>query len=234
MILFLILLNSTIDSLKEQLKESNEFELVLKINNLYLAENKSDSANLFLRECEKKLCPSYHPLINFLIGENLFFAGRILEARESYLLTASRFTSHEIANDALERLYLIENARGDTANLKRLARAILFIEIDKTKDARDSLRELINTRVGGYALYYLGLVNFNEDQFDLALKFLMQLDRDFIEHKFPRAKILQARVLIKMGRKKEAREVLEELIIKDPASVYAIMAREILEKERIP
>ncbi len=228
MILLLFLLNSSLDSLKAEFEKSKDFELVVEINRLYLREGKVDSANLFINDCEKLLDRVHHPFLSFLVGENLFFAGRILEARDSYLLTASRFSSREIANDALERLYLIEVARSDTTTLKRLARTILLMVLGKTVDAQDSLEELAETRLGNYALYYLALINLNEDRPEVALKFIKKMDKDFPQNRLLRAEILRAQILMKMGNKEEARKVLEALIIKDPTSIYAVMARQLL------
>uniref|UniRef100_A0A7C4TD80 Tetratricopeptide repeat protein n=1 Tax=candidate division WOR-3 bacterium TaxID=2052148 RepID=A0A7C4TD80_UNCW3 len=228
MIIIFLLINSEIDSLKILFKESPSFNLIMEINKFYLMENELDTALNFLIENSKFIKPEEQPFLYYLVGEDLFFGGRILEAREEYLKTVARFSSSEIANDALERLYLIEVGRRDTLQLKNLARAIFLIEVGNTQSARDSLGRLIKTNFGDYALYYLALINFNENKTDDALKNLNQLQKEFPENKIKKAEILRARIFLKMGNKVLAREVLENLILKESNSVYGIQAREIL------
>lgn len=231
MILFFLLsLVSQIDSLKIIFQEEPKIEILKEISRYYLLKNEFDSAFYFLETSGKNLNREELPQLLFLMGEVHLFAGKILDAREQYLRTVARFSNNEIANDALERLYLIEMTKSDTLLLKRIAKPICLYQVGELKNAEESLKELTGTGIGDFALYYCALIYDRMGDPKLALKTLEELNKNFPGHKIYNSIILRAEIQLKLKNKKEAQRILEELIVKEPNSVYSIRAKRLLEK----
>lgn len=229
-ILFIITaeLQPKIDSLKNLIKNNPQLNLILELNNLYRLSAKFDSGNIVLKEYEKNARPEQRPYLIYNIGENSLFAGKILEAREKYLETVARFSKSEIANEALERLYLIEIGQKDTTLLKRLAKSICLFETAQLDIAEDSLKGLLKTSLGDYSYYYLALVYNGKGDLPLALSALGELNKNSPEHKIHKATFLAAEINLALGNKKNAQKILEDLIIIEPNSIYGVRAREML------
>ncbi len=231
-ILFFILssteLNTHIDSLKTLLEQSLNFQDLLELNNAYQHLRMFDSANIYLKKYENKFGFEEQAQLIFLIGDNLLFKGELLSAREQYLKAVAKFSSAKYANEALERLYLLESARKDTLVLKRFLHSVYLYEIREIKMAEDSLKALIKTTAGEYALYYLSLIYVSRNELGKALSALEQLNADYPENQIYHAKLLMAEIYQKNGKEKEARKLLEDLIVKHPNSPAAIRARELL------
>uniref|UniRef100_A0A7V0Z4C7 Tetratricopeptide repeat protein n=1 Tax=candidate division WOR-3 bacterium TaxID=2052148 RepID=A0A7V0Z4C7_UNCW3 len=232
--IILCLFFTEIDSLKNLIAIKLEYQYIIELNNAYLKSGLFDSANDCLKKYEERFGFEEQAGINYLLGENLFFKGELLSAREQYLKTVARFSSARYANEALERLYLFESARKDTILLKRLAKSIYLYEINELKPAEDSLKKLIKTGLGDFALFYLSLAYDKKNEFNQALSALEELKKEFPANRIHRAKILVAEVYIKMGKLQEGIKILEELVIKYPNSPIGIRAREILKKYQPP
>lgn len=235
MIVFLISIlfteiNPNIDSLKILFEKKTDFQALVELNRVYQNLKMFDSANIYLKKYENQYGSEEQAQLNYLIGDNLLFKGELLPAREQYLKTVARFSSANYANEALERLHLMESARKDTILLKRLARVIFLYEIKDTKSAEDSLKNLIKTVVGDYALYYLALVYASKGEQNMVLSTLEQLEKDFSGHRIHSAKLLMAETYFRLGKKLAGKKMLEELVIKYPNSPSAIRARELLKQ----
>jgi len=222
-----------IDSLENLIAQKPQLSLILELNNLYRQAEKFDSGTIILRKYEDVMLPKERPYLIYNIGENYLFAGKLLDAREHYLETTARFSKSEIANEALERLYLIEVARKDTILLKRLARSICAFEMENLKAAEDSLKNLLKTSLGDYAYFYLALVYNKKGEFPLALGALDELNKNSPNHSIHKAYLLYAEINLKLGNKKKTKEILEELIIKMPQTIYSVQAKELL-KDNFP
>jgi len=216
------------DSLKGLIENNLNVSSVVELNDEYRRLRMFDSANIYLKKYEIQLGYEEQAQVNYLMGDNLLFNGELLSAREQYLKTVAKFSNAKYANEALERLHLLESARKDTVLLKKLVKSIYLYEIKEIKSAEDSLKSLVKTGVGDYALYYLSLVYFLKVDFNQALSALEQLNKDFPAHRIHQAKLLMAEVYIRMGKETEGRKMLEELIIKHPNSPVAVKARELL------
>ncbi|MGB9720285.1 MAG: tetratricopeptide repeat protein [bacterium] len=224
--------NSAIDSIKNLIEDNQNFTLIIELNDNYRKLEMFDSANAYLKKYENQYESEEQAQLNYLIAENLFFKGELLLAREQYLRTVAKFSNARYANEALERLYLFESARKDTVLFKKLIRSIYHYEIRKLKMAEDSLRALVNTSIGGYALYYLALIHNDKKEFGHALSALEQLNKDFPANRIHQAKILTAEIYYEIGKKKEAVKLLEELVVKYPNAPIGIKARELLKHAR--
>ncbi len=220
--------NTNIDSLKILFEKNPNIFLMIELNRAYLSLRMFDSANTYLKKYENQFGFEEQAQLNYLMGDNLLFKGNLLSAREQYLKTAARFSSANYANEALERLHLMESARKDTMLLKKLIAGIYLYEIKDIKSAEDSLKNLVKTPIGDYALYFLSLVYAFKGEQNMVLSILEQLQKDFPAHRIHQAKLLLAETYIKIGKKAEGRKILEELVIKHPNSPTAIRAKAIL------
>jgi tetratricopeptide (TPR) repeat protein len=229
-LLFILKSDTTIDSLESILEQNPNFETVIELNKRYLQRDEFDNGIMLVQKYETEFTQAEQPLLMYVLANNYFFAGRVVQAREEYINLTSRFPHSEIANDALERIYLIEQARKDTVLLKKLAYSICLLETEQFERGSDSLKVLLKTTLGAYAYYYLSLLYYVQNELALALATLQELNNSFPGHSIESAFLLLAELHVKLGAKKEAREILENLIIKDPASIYALRARHMLQE----
>jgi predicted Zn-dependent protease len=124
---------------------------------------------------------------------------------------------------------MIESARLDTTIFKFLGYSIFLHQSGQLNAAKDSLKNLVKTRLGDYALYYLALTFIKQENLGQALSALDNLTISFPDHKIHNAILLQAGIYIDLNKEKEARAILEELIVREPTSIYAVKARGMLE-----
>ncbi|MEO0184497.1 MAG: hypothetical protein ABIL20_01690 [candidate division WOR-3 bacterium] len=223
---------SAIDSLKNLIENNQDFALIIQLNDKYRRLEMFDSANVSMKKYENRYGFEEQAQMHYLMGENLLLKGELVSAREQYLKTAAKFSNARYANEALERLYLFETARKDTVLFKRLIKSIYYYETNELKLAEDSLKILVKTTIGAYALYYLALVYKDRKEFNHSFSALEQLDKDFPANRIHHAKILTAELYYEIGKKKEATKLLEELIIKYPNAPVGIRARELLRNSR--
>jgi tetratricopeptide (TPR) repeat protein len=229
-LLFILRSDTTIDSLESILEQNPNSITVIELNKRYLQRDEFNNGIMLLEKYETEFAQAEQPLLMYVLANNYFFAGRIVPAREEYLKLISRFPRSEIANDALERIYLIEQARKDTVVLKKLAYSICLLESEQFESGIDSLKVLLKTTLGAYAYYYLALLYYKQGELAIALATLQELNNSFPEHTIDSVFLLLAEVHVKLGSKKEARKILENLIIKNPASIYALQARQMLKQ----
>ena len=231
-IFFLLLINNIdvkIDSLKAALEQNPDIRTIIQLNKYYLQKGELYNGIKLLKDYEGHFT-SEKSIIIYKIGENYFFAGKIILARQEYLRLVGRFPNAEIANDALMRLFLIEQARKDTVLLKRMANSIYLFEIDQFDAAEDSIKSLLKTKIGDYAYFYLTVLYNKKDDLAQTLSALNELNNSFPDHTIFNAVLLLAEVNLKLGNKEDAQNILEDLIIKEPTSIYAVRAREILKE----
>jgi Tfp pilus assembly protein PilF len=125
-------------------------------------------------------------------------------------------------------LYLIEATRSDTVALKRLGRGLSFFQIQQYETAQDSLKQLLKTRAAPYAFYYLARIYEAQDDLPLATGTLQELNETFPEHAIHTANLYLAELYWRSENPERAREVLEEVVVSAPHSIYAVRAREML------
>lgn len=217
-----------IDSLEAVLAHEVRLPTVLALNTCYLRRGEYTKGLELMAEFEKKLPLSDRPTVVFHRGDNYLFAGNILEARDAYLGLVAEYPSAEIANDALERLYLIEQNRKDMLLLRRLTRAMGLVYTGQYSSAEDSLQALITTDVGIYAYVFLAHVYTEQVELPLALSAFDALNANFPAHTVDHARIAHGMLYLHIGDTLNAREVFEDLILRNPRSLYADRARELL------
>ena len=140
-----------------------------------------------------------------------------------------RYPQQDIANDAAERLYLIETVRDDTVLMKRLVNVVRLYEIDRYDETVDSARVLLRSGVGAHAYYYLALSYRSKGDLSLTLSALDELNMRYPDHKIYEALFLQANVFMITGELEKAGEILENLIVSAPSTIYAYRARQKLD-----
>jgi tetratricopeptide (TPR) repeat protein len=232
MIIVLFLLvgdpDCNIDSLEAVLAHDIRLPTVLALNTCYLRRGEYTRGLELMAEFETKLPSADRPVIILQRGDNYLFAGKILDAREAYLRLVAGHPSTEIANDALERLYLIEKNRKDMLLLKRLTRAMGLAHTGQFGPAEDSLQVLIMTDVGMYAYVFLSQVYTEQEKLPLALAAFDELNANFPEHTIDHARIAHGMLYLHIGDTLHARAVFEDMILRNPLSLYADRARELL------
>jgi tetratricopeptide (TPR) repeat protein len=221
--------NSPVDSLQALLKEKPQLEIIHELTIQYLREHRYAETFVTLAKYEELMPQQEKPYIIFTIGKTYLYHGEILPARKEFLRVVSQFPRSDMANDALEHIYLIESTRQDTLLLKRLARCLYFIEIGENNTASDSLKPLLNTRIGAFAYFYCAVNYIQLGDFPSALAALDDLNTLHPTHKIRSVPLLHAQLYMKMGEKERARHVLEDVIVSEPRSIYAARARAMLD-----
>ena len=228
MILFFLLLSieNRIDSLENAVAQSLQIETLLQLNKCYLTTGEYHKSMELLKKYERHFIKDTEKaLIMYETGNVYMFAGELVKAHDIYLRLIGGYAKLDIANDAADRLYLIEAARDDTVQLKGLIDLVRLFETEQYAAAVDSARKLLKTVVGAYAYYYLALVYNAMGDVPLALGTLVEMKREYPVHSVHDAVLLQADIYITLDRKKEAREILENLIVLEPNTIYAVRAR---------
>ena len=136
MILLLLVLSieTKIDSLENAYAESRQFETLLLLHECYFLSGEYHKSMSLLGQAERYFAKDAdRSRIMFELGSVFMFLGEISKAHDQYLRLVSRYPKLDIANDAAERLYLIETARDDTVQLKRLINVIRSIETAQYK-----------------------------------------------------------------------------------------------------
>ena len=229
-LLILILSTNPIDSLKSLLKEGPNLETILHLNRLYLEAREFRKGILLLKKYRRYLGPKEQLLLIYTEAEDYLFAGDIKNAYKQYMEIVIRNPDDELANDALERLYLLETGRVDTTLLKKFVRAIYFYKLKEYHQAIDSLKTLLNSKIGVYAYYYLALVYDDMEDFAQSYAVLKEMRKAHPKNRIYDATILLAELALKLDKREEAKKVLEELILSVPNSIYTMRAREIISK----
>ena len=89
---------------------------------------------------------------------------------------------------------------------------------------------MTDVKIGALAYYDLALLYMRKDDLSQALSSLKELNKSFPSHKIHNAVLLLAEIYLQLNDEKEARGILEDLIVKAPASIYAVQARQMLKQ----
>ena len=233
MILFFLLVNieTRIDSLEHAFARHRQIETLLELNECYVTTGQYHKSMTLLGQNER-----YFPKdadksrIMYQLGSVFMFVGEIDKAHDTYLQLMSRYPRLDIANDAAERLYIIETARDDTVQLKRLSNVIRLFETEQYETAVDSARILLKSTVAPYAYLYMALAYRSLGDLTLTLGVLEEMNDRFPEHRVHEAILLAADVYMVLGKSKDAEAMLQDLIVREPNTIYALKARQKLEK----
>ena len=231
MIIFLLVLSIEvrIDSLENAFAVDRQLETLFQLNECYVARGEYHKSIELLQGNQR-----YFPKdddksrIAYEIGDVFLFAGDMAKAYDTYLRLISRYPRTDIANDAAQRLYMIA-ARDDTVQLKRLINVVRLYETAQYLAAIDSARVLLKSLVGAYAHYYMALAYDAHGELPLSLSTIVDLNEKYPKHKIYDATLLQADIYIRLDDLEKAQEILEDLIVREPNTIYAFKARQELE-----
>ena len=227
-ILFLFLgIEARIDSLENVFARSRNIETLLELNECYLMTDQYQKSMTLLGQNERHFRNDLDgSRIRFELGNVFMYAGEIAKAHETYLGLMGRYPQLDIANDAAERLYLIEAVRDDTVQMKRLVNVVRLYELGRYDEAIDSARVLLRSNVGAHAYYYSALAYRSKGDLSFTLSALDELNAQYPDHRIYEALFLQVSAYMIAGELAKAREVLEELIVSVPNTIYAYRARQ--------
>ncbi len=229
MILFFLFLSieAHIDSLENAFAQDRQIETLVELSKCYMSTGEYRKSIDLFKKNERYFVKDIDKARLLYESATVFlFAGEIVKAHDTYLSLISSYAKFNIANDAAERLYLIEAARDDTVQLKRLLNVVRLFETGQFEAAADSAKGMLKTTVGAYAYYYLALTYNAMDNLPLALGTLVELNKEYPEHRIFEAILFQADMYASLDKKKEAREILEDVIVREPNSIYALKARQ--------
>jgi len=233
MILLFLTFNmaTRIDSLESRFEQNRQIETLLELSGCYIALGEYHKSIELLKKNDRYFINDLgQARLMYETGSVYMFAGEIVKAHDIYLRLISSYPKLDVANDAAERLYLIETAQGDTLQLKRLINVVRLYETDQYRPAADSARQLLKTPLGAYAYYYLARVYNSTGDISLALGALVELNKVYPEHRVIVAYLVMSDLYSALGKKKVAREILEDLIVREPNTIYAVKARQLLDK----
>ena len=144
-------------------------------------------------------------------------------------MAVRRYTKSPAANDALERLYLLETAREDTVSLKRLCYCLSRMYCEEWKSAEDSLKVLLATPLRQQVYYYLALLYRIVGDIPHAISMLDAVEQEFPAQPLLFIPLLRAEIYLLLEKNEEAYTVLEDVIVEHPQSIYAVKARRLLD-----
>jgi tetratricopeptide (TPR) repeat protein len=221
-------LSAKIDSLQTLVHGDPCLAPIIELNNTYFLTGEHDLGIALLRKYYDRLDADANASIALHLADDYLYTGDILKARSEYLKLVTRFAGSGYANDALEKVFMIEKAQVDTIKFKTLGYSIFLYQSGQIEACQDSLKPLIKTGLGDYALYYLALAYMKADDPVQAARALEDLNTSFPTHKINNAVLLQAEVYFALDKIKKARTILENLIVRVPNSIYAVRARAML------
>ena len=221
-----------LDSMVNQLGVYPLFEAVININNEYLRHNAFNKAITLLRSYENTYPGEFQARIEYALAENYFYESTIMEARNQYMSMAQRHTASIEANNALERLYQIEGMRTDTVIMKKIMYAICLFETGRYDASKDSLLKLVNSKLGDQSYDFLAGVYRERGDLPMALGALLAIDEQFPNCRIIGLPILKAEIYIDTKDREKAIMILENFLVQDPISVFAVKARQLLNKIR--
>lgn len=233
MILFFLALSmeSRIDSLENAFSQSQQVQTLLELSKCYVGSGDYNKSMELLKKNERHFTKEIDKArLMYESGSVYMFAGEIAKAHDIYLRLIGTYPKLDIANDAAERLYLIEAARDDTAALGRMLNLVRLFETEQHEAALDTAKKLLKTQVGAYAYYFLALTYNAMGDLPMALGTLVELNKEYPDHRIIEALLLQADLYITLEKTKEARQVLEDLIVREPNTIYALKARQRLKE----
>ena len=233
MVIFFLLLSIEvrIDSLEDAFSRSRQIGTLLHLNECYLMTDQYQKSMTLLGQNERYFKNDVdRARIRYELGNVFMYAGEIAKAYDTYLNLMGRYPQLDIANDAAERLYLIETVRDDSVQMKRLVNVVRLYEMKRYDEAIDSARVLLKSNVGAHAYYYSALAYRSKGDLTLTLSALDELNARYPDHEVYEAYFLQANAYMIAGELEKGGEVLENLIVSAPNTIYAYRARQKLEK----
>lgn len=171
---------------------------------------------------------------DFLLAEMFWFNGEVDTAKSVYSIIAKRVNTNE-ANDALERIILIEQFQDQKSRLQKYAKAEFLTYQQKLEDAISAFKTILveNSSDDITELSYLSLndLYFKVNQVDKIIILYSEFEAKFPESIWGDKLLFNyALALKKSQRIEESKSAFQLLLSKYPASIYLSATREELKK----
>ncbi len=217
---------------KQQLLEAK-----LRIAESFIRMRKLDKAGELCREL--LATPDAEPAETsgalLLLGDVFFFSGQPDSAAEKYFNFARLNLGDERANDAMGKLYLIRQGRGQSSEAVRAVGRALFAarggDIQQASDQfAEVLRQQADSLYRAQVFYQMGRMYEREGEYTLALGAYGQLAGEFAEHQLaPLAELRMGIILLdEIGDSASARGHFERVVMEYPLGVATAQARRLL------
>ena len=175
--------------------------------------------------------PRYAQEAFYNLGEMKFYQGKFDEAVSYYNVTLRQYPGEARANDAIGRLLMMKGIKGDlgTSWLASLAKATLLERQGKTDEAVAIYKELASDPGQGAikteSLRALSTIYAERGDFDRAVRLCRLVGDSMATYLSPTALETVGDLYLSQGKKPEAVQAYESVILKFPESVSAGEAR---------
>ena len=175
--------------------------------------------------------PEYAQEAFYNLGEIKFYQGEFGEATSYYNVTLREYPGEPRANDAIGRLLMMKGIKGDlgTSWLASLAKATLLERQGKTDEAVAIYKELASDPGQGAikteSLRALSTIYAERGDFDRAVRLCRLVGDSMATYLSPTALETVGDLYLSQGKKPEAVQAYESVILKFPESVSAGEAR---------
>lgn len=216
------------DSLRALIRRDPQFSYLQQLNQIYQHLGLPDSGIALLAQYLNILPADQRPRLVFQLGLDYFYTGQLTAAREKFLEAAALAPGADFANDALEKIYLLELGRRDTVEFKRLLTVLAQEQYGLPDSVPAKFKSLLEGSLADIAYFNLGRIALLLGQYAEALAAFNELNQKFPDHQFHRVFLYEAEIYLRLADTTRARDRLEEVLVKMPASIYAARARAIL------
>jgi tetratricopeptide (TPR) repeat protein len=171
---------------------------------------------------------------DFFIAEMLWFEGNIDSSKVLYGTIAKKVQTNE-ANDALERIILIEQFQDQKVRLQEYAKATYLTFQMKYNDALNAFRTIISSNatddISELSFLDILLIQHSTNQDENVITTFTEFIKAFPESIWgDKALFLYASSLKKLQRFEESKKAFQQLLATYPSSTYLTATREELRK----
>lgn len=214
-------------------------EALNQLSRIYIIKDNQDSAEKILNN----IIRNYNQIASdevlyakFSLAEMLFYKGEIDSAKVLYMELSDNSNS-DIANDAIERLILIEQNKELIRGLTLFANALYLEKKKAYNDAIGKLRETIEltqgTNLAERSYILTAEIFFRQSLYDSTLSITSEFFKENPKSiYFDQGLLLQAMCYEQKNSREKAIEIYQQLITEFPRSVYLQEARNRIKKLR--
>lgn len=205
---------------------NNADQIRIKIADVYLLKNNLTEAEKYYRQVKGK---KFLPIAQFNLAELQYFNSQFSKAKESYNVLVARVGMKDsLANNALDRIFQIEQFLQDSVNFSKYSQASLLKRQKKYSEAAKKFSELyFAANITSFQAGIESVALYNKLGKDDETNQILQ---DMIKYYPEEDKIDYAYFLLANNYKKEqslqdALTMYQEILIRFPTSFYIEQAR---------
>lgn len=212
---------------------------MVKLGELYVMQDKTEEAEKIFAQTVRDYTNtnlSQADKAAFLLAELEYYRGAIDSAKEHYMVLAAR-TDADVANDALERLTLIDQNKNTLDTLKAFAAAEFKERQHKDNEAVTLFKQVVDlapeSDLAEQSLLRCAVINSQRGQFSSEREFLTTLLTKYPDTIYGDKALLSiGDSYAQEGNKLAAIQALTDLLAKYPRSIHLNEAREKIRKLR--